>query len=206
NTSTMSQISLFLVLVLTAIVAADSKPPASICKTAGFFSNPGSCTAFHRCVDWTGKGTRFSIFHFNCPIGTLFDESLSICNHAYAVDKSKCTSTQDAVVDVSTLATTASPVVPNDQVVETPKTSWNRKDSKPPASICKTAGFFSNPGSCTAFHRCVDRTGKGTRFSIFHFNCPAGTLFDESLSICNHAYAVDKSKCTSTKDAVVDVS
>ncbi|CAL4131128.1 unnamed protein product, partial [Meganyctiphanes norvegica] len=74
------------------------KPPASICRAAGFFSNPGSCTAFHRCVDWTGKGIHFSIFHFNCPAGTIFDDSLSICNHAYAVNKPECTGYQDPLI------------------------------------------------------------------------------------------------------------
>lgn len=60
----------------------------SICKYPGFFPTPGSCVNFYRCVDWTGTGTYYSVFQFNCPAGTIFDDELDICNHiAWAVPK-----------------------------------------------------------------------------------------------------------------------
>ena len=51
---------------------------------------------------------------------------------------------------------------------------------------CTAAGFFVHPNDCTRFYRCVDFFGTGERFSIFFFDCPAGTIFDETLSVCNH--------------------
>jgi len=33
-----------------------------------------------RCVDWSHQGLAFSIFHFVCPRGTIFDEETQICN------------------------------------------------------------------------------------------------------------------------------
>jgi len=33
-----------------------------------------------RCVDWSHQGLAFSIFHFVCPRGTIFDEEMQICN------------------------------------------------------------------------------------------------------------------------------
>lgn len=42
--------------------------------------DPSNCKKFYRCVDWSHEGTRFSIFLFDCPSGTTFDEVLQICN------------------------------------------------------------------------------------------------------------------------------
>jgi len=51
------------------------------CKTAGYFGFPGDCTRFYRCVDYFGSSQRFSLFVFDCPPETVFDDTLSVCNH-----------------------------------------------------------------------------------------------------------------------------
>ena len=52
--------------------------------------------------------------------------------------------------------------------------------------VCRRMGFFANEADCTLFYRCVDYWGDGRHFTLFRFRCPAGTIFDPSLSVCNH--------------------
>ena len=42
----------------------------------------------------------------------------------------------------------------------------------------------------TRFYRCVDLSGTGKHYRRYQFSCPAGTAFDEGLSICNFLHAV----------------
>ncbi|KAM7311093.1 collagen alpha-1(I) chain [Ixodes scapularis] len=49
---------------------------------------------------------------------------------------------------------------------------------------CSRTGYFRNPGDCNKFYRCVDFYQKGS-YVIFHFDCPAGLVFDERYSVCN---------------------
>lgn len=72
------------------IVVPGNISPASIpkCQYPGMFPTPGSCVNFYRCVDWTGTGAFYSVFQFNCPLGTIFDDDLDICSHiAWVVPK-----------------------------------------------------------------------------------------------------------------------
>ena len=69
---------------------AAAKPTAADCTAAGFYASPVSCQAFYRCVDWMGDGSWFSIFHFTCPVGTVFDEKISVCNHPGASGRPEC--------------------------------------------------------------------------------------------------------------------
>ena len=55
-------------------------PSASECFREGSFRYPNDCRKFYRCVDWDHEGTHFSIFHFVCPAGTVFDEDIQVCN------------------------------------------------------------------------------------------------------------------------------
>ena len=49
---------------------------------------------------------------------------------------------------------------------------------------CTSAGFFRDPSDCTRFYRCTDPWGAGN-YQKFPFECPAGTVFDEAVSVCN---------------------
>ncbi|XP_045526846.1 serine-rich adhesin for platelets [Pieris brassicae] len=55
------------------------------CTKAGFYPNPNDCKKFYRCVDWYNNGTSFSIFHFDCGEGTIWDPSLDTCNYEDSV-------------------------------------------------------------------------------------------------------------------------
>ena len=51
-------------------------------------------------------------------------------------------------------------------------------------SINGEAVFVEHPEDCSKFFICHGLNG-------FMMNCPAGTLFDNNLDICNHAFWVD---------------
>ncbi|XP_047516344.1 serine-rich adhesin for platelets-like [Pieris napi] len=55
------------------------------CTKAGFYPNPNDCKKFYRCVDWYNNGTSFSIFHFDCGEGTIWDPALDTCNYEDSV-------------------------------------------------------------------------------------------------------------------------
>ncbi|CAG2113997.1 unnamed protein product, partial [Medioppia subpectinata] len=51
-------------------------------------------------------------------------------------------------------------------------------------TLCRSEGFFRDPKDCVQFYRCVgDETAGGYR--LYRFACPAGTVFDERISVCN---------------------
>ena len=48
---------------------------------------------------------------------------------------------------------------------------------------CTKVGLFRNPIDCTKFYKCV-----GLWQNSYHFNCPPGLVFDETISNCNWPY------------------
>ena len=73
--------SLVTIVALTSSVCLAKEEPK--CKSNGFFRHPEDCTRFYRCVDLTGRGY-FQKYTFSCPVGTVFDETVSVCNHPWA--------------------------------------------------------------------------------------------------------------------------
>ena len=68
------------VVALYFLAATASVGQAQTCSQVGFFRNPSDCTKFYRCVDFWQNGRELTIFHFDCPNGTVFDETVSVCN------------------------------------------------------------------------------------------------------------------------------
>ena len=48
---------------------------------------------------------------------------------------------------------------------------------------CTKVGLFRNPNDCTKFYKCV-----GLWQNSYHFNCPHGLVFDETICSCNWPY------------------
>ncbi len=67
---------------------------------------------------------------------------------------------------------------------------WNTRTQNgrqmPAPFNCVKSGFFADSKDCTRFYRCVDYYGTESKFTLFEFICAEGTIFDESLSVCNH--------------------
>jgi hypothetical protein len=76
----MTKIGLLLAAILVGIIASEE---GRICTREGFYRNPDDCTKFYRCIDLWQKGQQFTVFNFNCPAGTVFDENFMVCNWAY---------------------------------------------------------------------------------------------------------------------------
>ncbi len=82
----MLQHLILLLLGSTALVLAQVPPvPVSNCFSSGYFRHPLDCSKFYRCVETLqspllppGTPIRFSIFNFDCPAGTVFDERIQV--------------------------------------------------------------------------------------------------------------------------------
>lgn len=70
---------------------------------------------------------------------------------------------------------------------------------KPSGQIrCDNEGFYPHPTRCDKFYRCVDN---GNGFNVYHFDCPPGTIFDPSISVCNYPESVYPARDCTTGDA-----
>ncbi|MER7513511.1 chitin binding peritrophin-A domain-containing protein [Streptomyces lavendulae] len=63
-----------------AAQAAAAEVPI-VCTQEGYFPNPNDPRKFVRCVDFEGKGQSFTVFHFECGEGTVWDEEITTCNY-----------------------------------------------------------------------------------------------------------------------------
>ena len=89
-----------------------------VCNNAGFYPHPTRCDKFYRCVD---NGNGFNVFHFDCPPGTIFDPSISVCNYPESVYPARdCSlgqgsSTESGVSDSSTTLTSEKPLTSTEE-------------------------------------------------------------------------------------------
>lgn len=58
----------------------------------------------------------------------------------------------------------------------------SRKNKKGNSDKCTEEGFFQSKKDCHKFYRCVQQ---GSQLTKFNFDCPAGLVFDETISVCN---------------------
>jgi len=65
---------------------------------------------------------------------------------------------------------------------------------------CEGVGYFPDPADCSKFYRCTDIYGNGL-LQTYMFECPAGTVFDIKVSVCNWPWAVPS--CSSTPPPVI---
>ena len=174
----------------------------------GIFASPG-CEGYYHCVS---TGLEKPIIKFiRCPSGTLFDASLSICNHQSMV---KCESSDPLLNPYSNPAVRSSPNQSPypDSNIRTDSSSnlsayppsklpnsylpSNLPDSDLPSNsrgfTCSKDGIFASPG-CEGYYQCVS-TNSANPIKLF-IKCPAGTLFDTIVSTCNHQGLV---KCESS--------
>ncbi|XP_023218621.1 dentin sialophosphoprotein-like [Centruroides sculpturatus] len=219
-----------------------NKSSSEICTEEGYFRNPEDCRKFYRCVDYEGNGTSFTIFHFDCPENTAFDDILDVCVWPEQA-RPPCDSSGDGKAKNETMdergdKTTKDPAAEEgstDESTEKSGTSDEESDkvtkespdkrtttqstnenenkettdkgsedgsattegdqdvtddsnqtdnSSDSSNLCKESGYFRHPEDCNKFYRCVDYSGNGTSFKIFHFKCPENTVFDDVLDVC----------------------
>ncbi|KAL0893082.1 hypothetical protein ABMA27_014721 [Loxostege sticticalis] len=173
------------------------------CEKEGYFGNTKDCTMFYRCVD-NGKGG-YTKYDFTCGEGTIWDQDITTCNHPQDVTNPSCkncgdgqsSSENSSATESSSSASSSSTDSQSSQgTTESSNQGSNcSQDSstKKPGSQkikCEKAGFYADPDDCKKFYRCVDWDGDGKRFSVYHFDCGEGTIWDPQLETCNHEDSV----------------
>ncbi|CAK1547210.1 unnamed protein product [Leptosia nina] len=180
----------------------NTKPSKNSCSDEGFYGNTNDCKSFYRCVS-NGKNG-FTKYDFTCGEGTIWDQDILACNHPQDVEHPSCetsnvdiSTTTEKIINNTEIETTsqsqpASTTTSSDNDVSTQSNEDQQSTEKQNEGnfTCTSAGFYPNPNDCKKFYRCVDWNNDGTRFSIFHFECGEGTIWDPSLDTCNYEDSV----------------
>ncbi|CAG9133347.1 unnamed protein product [Plutella xylostella] len=188
--------------------SSQSSKPANNdkCTEEGYYGNSEDCTKFYRCVD-NGNGG-YTKYDFDCGEGTIWDQDITACNHPRDVNNPSCKDGADS--SSSSSSTTSSSSSESKDPSSTESTSGGGSSTtessnqgssncsqdnttKKPANKnvnCTKEGYYADPDDCKKFYRCVDWDGNGERFSVYHFDCGEGTIWDPSLDTCNHEDSV----------------
>lgn len=166
------------------------------CEKEGYFGNSEDCKKFYRCVD-NGKGG-LTKYDYTCGEGTIWDQDITTCNHPQDVTNPSCqqtvsnSSSSGESSSSSSSSTTQSSSATNSGQDGLSNCSQENSSNKPANKEvnCTEAGYFADPNDCKKFYRCVDWDGNGKRFSVYHFDCGEGTIWDPALDTCNHEDSV----------------
>nr|XP_026488378.1 uncharacterized protein LOC113395051 [Vanessa tameamea] len=188
-------------------ITENTKPiNQDVCTQEGYYGNTEDCMKFYRCVG-NDKGD-YTKYDYICGDGTIWDQDIIACNHPQDVRNPSCKSDHE---NLST-TTSSNPQYTSDNNVKPETTSSdplttssvsssnsnetnttcsdNAEHSENGNITCTKAGFYADPSDCKKFYRCVDWDSNGEKFSIFHFECGEGTIWDPSLETCNHIDSV----------------
>ncbi|KAJ2946068.1 hypothetical protein O0L34_g4986 [Tuta absoluta] len=177
--------------------ATESSKPASSdkCEKEGYYGNSQDCTKFYRCVD-DGNGG-FTKYDFDCGEGTIWDQDVTTCNHPRDVTNPSCQQSSNSESSTSSSSTTGSSSSSSadsssSSTTESSSSDCSGSTKKPDKKNvnCTKAGYYPDPDDCKKFYRCVDWDGDGKRFSVYHFDCGEGTIWDPALDTCNHEDSV----------------
>jgi len=174
----------------------------SDCKSNGFFRNPEDCTRFYRCVDLTGKG-HFKKYTFSCPVGTVFDESVMVCNHPWAappcdngeeaeeelpeqVIKEEEVVTEATVEDIIEIVAEVAETTTQAAEEQGGQNGGNDGDDSMTVIVaptfdfsCSNKGIFGHDSDCARFWLCKIENGKPELYK-----CPSGYLFSDDKRRC----------------------
>jgi len=137
------------------------------CTREGFFRDQSDCTRFYRCTDSWGANN-LQRFSFKCSAGTVFDESVSVCNWPHLAPP--CGEAQPS------LPSPPPPPAPGsgaDVVIISPTFSFQ----------CTAQGFFEHDSDCSRFWLCRP-SPIGTALEASLFRCPDGFLYNDSVRRC----------------------
>ncbi|RXG52323.1 hypothetical protein Avbf_16245 [Armadillidium vulgare] len=163
---------------------AQSRPTSADCKEPGFFPTPGSCLHFYRCVDSRHDGSFYSVFHFTCPVGTVFDDSLDVCNYPHAAKNKECSDKGQKPPYFANSTSTK-----QGENITIPSSSSNTskptdKQTSPGASnlTCNTnTSYKRHPQFCNQYYHCINE--KEANITIL--TCTLGLVFDENNQTCS---------------------
>lgn len=67
------------------------------------------------------------------------------------------------------------------------KTRRTTVATPPPDTVCQSEGYFPDPTDCGKYYLCVPN---GDQWTVYYYNCGAGTVFDPTTNNCNFPYNV----------------
>ncbi|XP_052759372.1 serine-rich adhesin for platelets [Galleria mellonella] len=169
------------------------------CETDGYFGDSQDCSKFYRCVENEKGG--YTKYDYTCGEGTVWDQDILTCNHPQDVTNPSCkekennTSTTDSSnsMSSSTLSSQSTSTSTSESPQQNNSNCTQESSTKSPINqniTCEKAGYYANPNDCKKFYRCVDWDGDGKRFSVYHFDCGDGTIWDPQLETCNYEESV----------------
>jgi len=128
-----------------------------LCTQEGFFRNPEDCSKFYRCVDLWQNSRHLTVYNFDCPAGTVFDETVSVCNWPHLAppcDGGIAT----AAPEVSTTGSESGTVVDNgESIILTPSFSFQ----------CSGEGIFEHKSDCSKFWICEADGGNNLESQLY---------------------------------------
>merc|ERR1711953_991659 len=154
------------------------------CRKNGFFRHPEDCTRFYRCVDLTGRGY-FQKYTFSCPVGTVFDENVSVCNHPWAAppcEESESEETTEASIGV---VEEGDEEEESNTVIVAPEFAFD----------CSAKGIFGHDSDCAKFWLCKSEDGNPELYKW-----PSGYLFNNEARRCVEE---DQVECDKKMDMVM---
>jgi len=155
-----------------------------LCPSEGFFRDPEACNKFFRCV---ALGNNYQLFRFDCPAGTVFDETVSVCNFPWAAPP--CDAVDGETTTEGSYVTTDAPV---DGGEGTGDGGEGDKDDGEDTFVvvapqfsfrCSAPGFFEHDSNCSKFWLCRQPDGVN-QLTPSLFKCPDNYLYDTSKRRC----------------------
>jgi hypothetical protein len=125
-------------------------------------------------------------FEFQCPEGTVFDETLSVCNWPWASAPCEEITTVEAETD--------SPEVDGSGDADGDSTENSIIVSPTFDFECSNEGLFPHENNCQKFWLCKGSDDNVEPAELYR--CPDGYLFDESILRCQKEDGVECDKVT----------
>ena len=172
----MKVLTTFLLCLIATVNGQDKVQ----CEEPGFHRHPDDCAKFYRCVDFGYRA--LSIFHFDCPSGTVFDENLSVCNWPWAAQP-PCPEPEEE--EEQEEEEEEQEEEDEDTVIVSPTFSFE----------CDEAGIFPHENDCKKFWLCKAKDEEIQPAELYR--CPAGFLFHDEIRRCQKE---DKVECDKTPD------
>jgi hypothetical protein len=147
-----------------------------LCPSSEFHRAPDDCSKFYRCIIDSETG-RSTVFLFDCPPGSLFDESKQNCVFDYTNGdcKTPVISKPLSIVSVesSVSQSNVTKLLHADEELE------NGRTDDQMMKCTKEGEFMPDKVQCDKFYRCTNGIN-------YEFTCPEGLVFDSKTNICNY--------------------
>jgi len=150
------------------------------CTAIGYYPDPADCSKFYRCTDIWMVGS-YQQYTFMCPEGTVFDDSLDVCNWPAAVPG--CNG--QAPIAASTAApaiTTAAPAITT-AAPETTEAAY--MPSANSEYECLEPGVVRYEPDCQKFWLCKEKPEGSRILESLLYRCPEGYRFSSAILRCD---------------------